>query len=172
MKQIISAGFIIFRRDPERGIVFLLLYHGRNHWSFPKGWIEPGEQAVAASFREVAEETSIRPHDLRIVPGFKATDRFFIHGAATRHRDSHNREKASRQETAFKIVIYYLAETKKRDVTISHEHQGFGWFAYHEALRVAKYEDIKKLLKQAHDCIEKNLRRHAAHPPRHGRHVR
>lgn len=154
----ISAGAIIFRRESGGDIKFLLLYHGRNYWNFPKGKLEEGERATAAFLREVEEETGLKRGDLKIISGFRATDRYaFFSG---------------QQRKIFKIVIFYLVETKKSEVAVSSEHQGFGWFTYHEALNLSKYKNTKDIIKRAHEFIQKNLRRHPAHSQRASRHLR
>ncbi|HXQ47186.1 MAG TPA: NUDIX domain-containing protein [Caulobacteraceae bacterium] len=59
-----SAGLLVFRRTPDRGVEFLLVHPGRPYWrgkdagvwSIPKGLIEPGEDQRAAAVREFAEE--------------------------------------------------------------------------------------------------------------------
>lgn len=153
MRPIISAGAIIFRREHGE-IKFLLLYHGKNYWNFPKGKLEQGERATAAFIREVKEETGLTHHDLKIVSGFQAQDRYFLPQPWPRESGGERPRRA-----VLKIVIYYLVETKKREVVISHEHDGFGWFSYHEALRTAKYKNTQSIIKRAHGFIEKGLPR-------------
>src|SRR3989344_5743232 len=98
MRQIISAGFIIFRRNPEvDDIQFLLLYHGRNHWSFPKGRLERGERVEAASFREVEEETGLGKTDLHVISVFRTTDRYFMRGDAAKPRRQRSRERTGQE---------------------------------------------------------------------------
>ncbi len=169
MKKVISAGAVIFRRDPHRtppGSVrdgrdgqlrFLLLYYGRNYWNFPKGKLEEGERAMQAFLREVEEETGLKPADLRILSGFRTTERFtFV------DRDPRMAQRQSKDRPlVFKVVIYYLVEARKREVAISDEHEGFGWFTYHEALRAAKYKNTQSILKQAYEFIQKSLPRYA-----------
>lgn len=137
MSQEISAGIIIYRKTQE-GVKFLLLYHGRDHWSFAKGHIEEGERSFKAALREVQEETGLRPKDLSFKEWFKIHDRFFL------WKDG---------KKVFKMVTLYLAETTNPKVQISHEHQGYGWFSYKEAIKIAKYDSIKKILKRAYDTI-------------------
>src|ERR1700677_4848650 len=99
----ISAGIVVFRRTPE-GPKFLILYHGGAYWNFPKGHIEGEEKDLAAALRETKEEAGLPSRDLRVLPNFKAYERFSF------RRDGHG---------IFKIVIFYLAETRTRDIKIS-----------------------------------------------------
>ena len=134
----ISAGFIIYRRTKE-GPKFLLLYHGGRYWNFAKGKIEAEEKSMAAAIRETTEETGLKPEDLRVKNSFKAYEKYFFFKNKNR---------------IFKIVIFYLAEARKRDIKISEEHEGFGWFLYRDAKRMLKnYKDSESVLKKAHDFI-------------------
>lgn len=51
-----GAGGVVFRTD---GAV-LLLRHLEGTWVFPKGHIDPGEDALSAAVREVEEEAGLR----------------------------------------------------------------------------------------------------------------
>lgn len=168
MKRVISAGAVIFRRERDGQARFLLLYYGRNYWGFPKGKIEEGEGATAAFLREVEEETGLKPADLRILSGFRTTERYTF---VDRYAHQPNRRRADRP-LVFKLVIYYLVEARKREVVISEEHDGFGWFTYAEVFRIAKYKNTQDIIKRAYAFIQKNLRGGKAHPLRPGRHVR
>jgi len=53
----LSAGVVVVR-DTDDGARLLLLRAYRN-WDFPKGQVEPGEDALAAAIRETREETGI-----------------------------------------------------------------------------------------------------------------
>lgn len=174
MKRVISAGAVIFRRGsdgqtrlPDGQVRFLLLYYGRNYWNFPKGKIEQGERAMAAFIREVEEETGLKRHDLKIIPGFRVSERYTF-----ADRYTGRQARSGQAPMVFKIVLYYLVESQKRDVAISHEHEGFGWFTYAEALRVAKYKNTQNIIKQAYEFIQRSIRRQPPHPSRTGRHVR
>ena len=60
--EIRAAGAVVSRTGPQ-----VLLIHRPKYddWSFPKGKLDPGEHAVAAAVREVAEETGV---DIRLGP--------------------------------------------------------------------------------------------------------
>lgn len=140
MKKIISAGIIIFRKTRE-GYKFLLLYHGRNYWNFPKGKLEESEKSWQAALREVKEETGLKQTELKFIENFKAYERFML----TRGK-----------EKAFKIVILYLAETHQPNITVSFEHEGYAWFTFAEARKVlAHYPDNIKILTTAYDFLKK-----------------
>lgn len=168
MKRIISAGAIVFRREPGGEPKFLLLYHGRNYWNFPKGQLEEGERAMNAFVRELEEETGLKRADLKILSGFRATDRFFYYDRREASSRGRNRERRG----IFKIVIFYLVETKRREVVVSEEHDGFGWFGYHEALRIAKYQNTRSILRKAHEFIRRGLAGGHKHSAGQGRHLR
>lgn len=102
--------------------------------NFPKGHIEPGEKGLKIALREVAEETAIRPCDLIVHENFQAAGKYFF-------------KKGDRG--IFKIVLFYLARAKAPYVKISLEHEGYGWFLYKDALRLMKYENLRKILKSA-----------------------
>jgi len=136
----ISAGLVVFRRT-EEGPKFLLLYHGGRYWNFPKGKIEAEEKSLEAAVRETGEETGLKAADLRLKKKFKAYERF------TFYRN---------KKRIFKIVIFYLAETRKRQIMVSSEHGGFGWFLFKDAQRLLKsYKDSETVLRQSYQFLRK-----------------
>ena len=149
MQKEISAGIIIYRNTPEEPR-FLILYHGKGYWNFPKGKIEQEERSFQTAVREIMEETGLLRKDLNIANNFKAYERFVFW------------RKIDEQRTKiFKIVIFYLAETKMKAIKISEAkegqpHEGFAWFTYKEAIKVlTKNADSRKILKQAYDFLRK-----------------
>lgn len=151
MQKVISAGIIIFRKTRE-GYKFLLLYHGRNYWNFPKGRLEASERSWQAAIREVGEETGLKPSELKFIENFKAYERFVMGGGRSQ---------------AFKIVILYLAETRQPRVTVSHEHEGYGWFTFSEARKaMSKYPENIRILTTAYDFLKKSPVRGLKNPVR------
>ena len=139
----ISAGAVIFRREGKL-IKFLLLYHGRGYWNFPKGKLEAAERSWQAAIREVSEETGLKRSELRFVENFKAYERFML-----------GRSK----DQIFKIVILYLAETKQPNITVSNEHEGYGWFTFGEAKKIlSRYPENIRILTTAHDFLRTHLK--------------
>jgi predicted NUDIX family NTP pyrophosphohydrolase len=66
-----SAGLLLYRRRPGGRVEVLLAHPGgpfwarkdAGAWSVPKGEYEPGDDALAAAYREFKEETGFDPPD-------------------------------------------------------------------------------------------------------------
>jgi len=132
-----SAGVVLFRKTPQ-GVKFLLLHYDTNakHWDFPKGHIEEGENPHQTAQREVEEETGIS--DLTFLDGFeKKVTYFYMRG----------------QKRVHKEVLYFLAETSEENVTISHEHLGYAWLSYDEALEKITFKNSKDVLMAANEFL-------------------
>ena len=134
MRYEISAGVILFHRQPRHE--YLILNYGA-HWDFPKGHIEPGEDPPTTARRELREETGVQEVDF--FPGFRQRMRYSYRRAG---------------EDVRKVVIYFLAETAGEQVTLSHEHCGFAWAGYEDALRRLTFRTAKELLTKAQKFLE------------------
>ena len=138
MPREISAGIIIYRRTKD-GLKFLLLWRPRGYWGFAKGHLEKEEKGFAAALREVREETGLHSADLILFRDyFRAANKYIFF-----------REKAK----IFKIDIFYLAESKRAEIKVSEEHEGYGWFLYVDATKLLKFQDLKNILKKANNLI-------------------
>jgi bis(5'-nucleosidyl)-tetraphosphatase len=144
-----SVGAVIFRRYKGE-IKYLLLDYGDNYWSFAKGHVEKGETEEETMIREVREETGI--DDLKIIPGFRVGSRYFYQATG---EEKARRRKEGRKNMIIKGVKYFLAETDRKEVKISHEHQGFVWLSYGEALERIIYKNSQKVLEKAKVFLEK-----------------
>lgn len=112
----LSCGVVLVRRAAD-GYVTLLL-RAWHHWDFPKGMLEPGEEAQQAAIREVAEETGITRLD------FAWGDRCFETGPYSRG----------------KIARYYIALTDEAEVSLgpspdtgTPEHHEWRWVSFDDA---------------------------------------
>ena len=133
-----SAGFIAYHATPglegqAARVEYLLLDYGR-HWDFPKGHVHEGEDDLAAAVRELEEETGIT--NPRVLEGFR-------HEIVYYFRDR-------RKGLIRKTVIFFLAEVSARDVVLSHEHVGFIFLPFDEAVKKVTYATAKQVLRAAH----------------------
>ncbi len=150
-----SAGAIIFREE-EGKRYYLLLQYKSGHWEFVKGHLEEGENELDTLKRETLEETGIR--DIETIDGFKEIIKYFFRQYNV--KVSAEDLKKGKTPWVFKLVVFYLAKTKTKEVTISQEHEGFIWLPYEEALKKLTFKNAKEILKKANDFIEeKNIQR-------------
>lgn len=136
-----SAGAVIFRK--EKGKIYYLLLHypsssrsQKDYWDFSKGHIEKGEKELETVKREVEEETGIK--DLKFIKGFKEWIKYFF---------------KFKGENVFKIVTFYLAETKTEEIKISPEHIGYQWLLYEQAIEQLKFKNAKDILRKANQFV-------------------
>ncbi|MEE1755556.1 NUDIX hydrolase [Streptomyces sp. SP18CS02] len=55
---VLAAGCVLWRRSPLTGLEICLIHRPKyDDWSFPKGKLKRGEDALSAAVREVLEET-------------------------------------------------------------------------------------------------------------------
>ena len=129
-----SAGAVVFFRGKE--ILYLLLHHKTDYWNFPKGNVEKNETEEQAALREINEETGLSVH---LIPGFAERIHWFY----------------TRGQKVSKDVVYFLAESSTKDVTISSEHIGYAWLTYEECVKKLKYPSAKNVLDNARVFFQK-----------------
>jgi 8-oxo-dGTP pyrophosphatase MutT (NUDIX family) len=137
-----AAGVVLFRMT-KKSREYLLLLHpdaynsrvGRRdmeYWNFPKGRKEEGETDEKTMRRELAEETGITR--IRMVPGFESTERYIV------RRNGMQKQKR---------VIFFLAQTKQKQIRLSPEHRAYEWLGYGEARQRLTYSNGKSILTKA-----------------------
>lgn len=151
MPQEKSVGAIIYRIE-NRQRLYLILKYKAKHWDFVKGHIDEGETDMQTLLRETQEESGIK--DLKIIDGFKEYAKFVF----KQYKELMTKEqiKAGKPVWVFKIVTFYLAETKTKDVIISSEHQDYKWLPYEEAFKQTTFKGSKEILRKANEFLNKN----------------
>jgi len=127
-----SCGVVVYHTTKSGTVEILLLHYPEGHWDFPKGHVEEGEEDLDTALRELEEETGIS--DVDIIDGFKEKMHYFF---------------TKKEGTVSKIVWFFLAESKHKNVNISHEHVDFEWLPYKEALQRLTFENARAILKKA-----------------------
>jgi 8-oxo-dGTP pyrophosphatase MutT (NUDIX family) len=133
-----SAGAVLIRRDGAN-VLYLLLHYAADHWDFPKGNVEEGEDDHATVRREIKEETGIAAFDF--VGTFQETLRYSYKWNGL---------------TVHKVVRMYLAETDQAEVTLSAEHTAFAWLPFAEAEARLTHDKSKSLLRAAREALSQH----------------
>jgi len=134
-----AAGLVIYRQPVSGVVEWLLLQtsYGQNHWTPPKGHLDPGEDDMMAAMRETQEEA----------------------GLSSEHLEVFEHEKAELQYEAFgnpKIVTYWLARLRNPEtaVTLSEEHQDFKWLTCEDAVKLAGFTDMANVYRNFQIMVE------------------
>ena len=130
-----SASMVFFRNDSSEN-QFLLLNYPQGHWDFVKGKIEKNEEARETARREAGEETGI--NNFQFVEGFEEYVEY---------------EFRFKNTIIHKKVIFFLAKTDPKKIQLSHEHIGYIWLGYNDALKKITYENAKNVLTKANELL-------------------
>jgi 8-oxo-dGTP pyrophosphatase MutT (NUDIX family) len=131
----VSAGGIVFRRDPAGVVRFLLIRDSYDNWGFPKGHLEEEESPADAALRETAEETGLA--DLRLHGPIRLIDWHFRFRGRFIHKFCH----------------FFLFESAAGE-PVPQEDEGITacrWCTMEEALQALSYENARGVLRRAGD---------------------
>lgn len=121
------AGGVVARTvNGEREYLIVEASTSRGVWVLPKGHIEPGETAEAAAVREVEEEAGVRA--AIVAPAGESE--YVAGGRLVR--------------TIFFLMRYQAEITRT-------EERGRAWHRYDDALRLIPFDNLRRVLTQAHD---------------------
>ncbi|MFQ5782129.1 MAG: bis(5'-nucleosyl)-tetraphosphatase [Nitrosopumilus sp.] len=139
MIEEISAGIVLFRKEDSKNL-FLLLHYPSGHWDFVKGKMEKGESTRETAIREAKEETGIT--DITFLENFEEWIEYNFQYQG---------------ELVHKKVVFFLAETKTKQVNISHEHLDYTWMDYNTSMEKTTFGNAKTVLTRAQTLLAKTL---------------
>ena len=134
-----SAGIVLFRKENSKNL-FLLLNYPSGHWDFVKGKMEKGETTHETAIRETKEETEIT--DVTFLENFEEWIAYNFQYQG---------------ELVQKKVVFFLAETKTKEVKISHEHLNYTWVDYNTAMEKTTFDNARTVLTKAQTLLTKTL---------------
>ncbi len=133
----VSAGGVVWRRDPEGGIEVVIGYEARERrWALPKGTPDRGESIEETALREVVEETG-----LQVALGEKVgvIDYWFSRDGRRYHKRVHHW-----------LMTAEGGHFAERD----HEFDEVIWAPANEALAQITFETERTILEQALAALE------------------
>ena len=134
-----SSGIVLFRKEDDK-ILFLLLHYPSGHWDFVKGKMEKGESPHETAIRETEEETGIT--DVKFLDNFEEWIQYNFQFEG---------------QLVDKKVVFFLGETKTKDVKISHEHLNYTWMDYTTAMDKTTFDNAKTVLSKSYALLSKTL---------------
>lgn len=135
MLQECSCGAVVFIRNPD--ITYLLLHYEEGHWGFVKGNVELNESEKETVIRELEEETGIL--DANFIEPFheKITYVYIRNG-----------------KPVYKQVVFFLIETKTKQISLSFEHSDFIWLPFLDTIKKITFKNSKIVLKKADSFLK------------------
>ena len=130
-----SAGIVLFRKEETKKL-FLLLHYPSGHWDFVKGKMEKGESTQETAVRETKEETGIT--DVTFLDNFEEWIEYNFQ---------------YKGELVHKKVVFFLGETKTKEVKISEEHLSYTWKEYNDAMEKTTFDNAKTILTKAQTLL-------------------
>ncbi len=134
-----SSGVVLFRKENEK-ILFLLLHYPSGHWDFVKGKMEKDESPHETAIRETNEETGII--DIKFLDNFEEWIEYNFQFEG---------------DLFHKNVVFFIVETKTKDVKISHEHLNYTWVDYTTAMEKTTFDNAKTVLSKSYALLSKTL---------------
>jgi 8-oxo-dGTP pyrophosphatase MutT (NUDIX family) len=132
-----SAGGVVFRRDRDGEVVYLLIRDSYRNWGFPKGHLEAGEPPADAARREVTEETGLS--DLFLHGPIRVIDWYFRFRGKTIHKFCH----------------FFLFESRQGE-PVPQEEEGITeciWRPEDEAITTISYDNAREVLQRGADMV-------------------
>ena len=134
-----SAGIVLYRKENTKNL-FLLLHYPSGHWDFVKGKMEKNETTHETAIRETKEETGIT--DIVFAENFEEWIEYNF---------------KYQGELVQKKVVFFLAETKTKEIKISHEHSGYIWMDYNSSMEKTTFDNAKTVLTKAQKLLSDTL---------------
>lgn len=126
----VAAGAVLV--DPANREILLIHQAADDRWCFPKGHVEPGETALEAARREVAEETGLTAFSL-------AEE---LDAVTYRYYDP------VRRVSVVKTSIYYVGEAPRSELQLESGFDRARWAPSASAIRLLKYENERELVRR------------------------
>ncbi len=120
-----AAGAVLWREETPFELEILLVHRPQyDDWSFPKGKVEDGESAIAASYREVMEETGhaaifgqyLGSSSYKTGEGKKKVKYWMAHALPATNPFSPNNEVDKIEWVSIKEARHFLTYDEDRDI--------------------------------------------------------
>ncbi len=127
-----KAGAIILSGTNKKEIALLYRFKQKD-WSFPKGHVEPGENAVQTMVREIKEETGLNVRILRELP-----DLDYIHTGGS----------------VISTKMFLVQSEDNSLLRLEHEGDDIKWIPTDKVTTVLSYDNLKEYFNKVSPLIK------------------
>ena len=133
-----SCGAVVFTKVNGE-VRYVIIHSIKGDWGFPKGHMEKGETEEETALREIYEEVQLK---VDILSGFRRAVEYPLPD----------------KENVMKQVVYFCAEYSDQDIkALESELTNAVLVSYEEALKLLSHENVKKILQEVHEFLEKDI---------------
>jgi 8-oxo-dGTP pyrophosphatase MutT (NUDIX family) len=139
VREQVSAGGVVFRRDNERIEVVIIAVGGNNRWQLPKGLVEKDEKPEIAAVREVREEGGI---DGEVVEHIETVEYWFAGLDGGERVRFHKR-------VHFYLLRYLSGDTSNHDWEVNEAR----WVPIDHAKHQLAFDNERRVVERARELI-------------------
>jgi 8-oxo-dGTP pyrophosphatase MutT (NUDIX family) len=139
VREQVSAGGVVFRRDNERIEVVIVAVGGQNRWQLPKGLVENGEKPEVAAVREAREEAGV---DSEVVEHIETIEYWYAGLDGGERVRFHKR-------VHFYLLRYLAGDTSNHDWEVSEAR----WVSIDDAISQLAFDNERRVMGRARELI-------------------
>ena len=140
VREQVSAGGVVFRRDDERIDVVIVAVGGNNRWQLPKGLVEKDEKPEIAAVREAREEGGT---DSEVVEHIETVEYWYAGLDGGERVRFHKR-------VHFYLLRYLSGDTSNHDWEVNEAR----WVPIDDAASQLAFDNERRVVEQAKQLIE------------------
>ena len=139
VREQVSAGGVVFRRDGERIDVVIVAVGGNNRWQLPKGLVEKDEKAESAAVREAREEGGV---DSEVVELIETVEYWYAGLDGGERVRFHKR-------VHFYLLRYLSGDTSNHDWEVNEAR----WVPIDDARTQLAFDNERRVVERARELI-------------------
>jgi 8-oxo-dGTP pyrophosphatase MutT (NUDIX family) len=139
VREQVSAGGVVFRRDNERVDVVIVAVGGNNRWQLPKGLVEKDEKPEIAAVREAREEGGT---DSEVVAHIETVEYWYAGLDGGERVRFHKR-------VHFYLLRYLSGDTSNHDWEVSEAR----WVPIDDATSQLSFDNERRVVERAQQLI-------------------
>jgi 8-oxo-dGTP diphosphatase len=140
VREQVSAGGVVFRRDNERIDIVIVGVGGNNRWQLPKGLVEKDESPEIAAVREAREEGGIVSE---VVERIETVEYWYAGLEGGERVRFHKR-------VHFYLLRYLSGNTSNHDWEVNEAR----WVPIDDAASQLAFENERRVVEQAKQLVE------------------
>ena len=139
VREQVSAGGVVFRRDSERIDIVIVAVGGNNRWQLPKGLVEKDESPEIAAVREAREEGGI---DSEVVEHIETVEYWYAGLDGGERVRFHKR-------VHFYVLRYLSGDTSNHDWEVNEAR----WVPVDDAASQLAFDNERRVVERAKQLI-------------------